>query len=79
MKRPAIVILCSLALGACSSAEDRARATLQSKLSIKDELELHEVTAYPGDIICGGYSATLSFLEGRRKQAPFILRRLYAH
>lgn len=74
MKRLVTITLFSLALGACSSAEDRARQVLEDTLSIKDQLEVSQVNAYPGGVICGAYSATTSYHEGRRNEAPFIVR-----
>ncbi len=68
-----LALLLTLILAACSSDEQRARQLLADSLNIKIDLEFHELRTYPGNVVCGEYSATTSYTGPREEHRPFIV------
>jgi len=71
--RAATLVFCAFSLAACTSDVDRATQLLTDSIVIKSDLEVSNVTSYPGAVVCGTYSAYLSYNEPRRENAPFIV------
>lgn len=67
------LLCCSLILAGCTSDAEKAKQLLADSVVIKTDLEFHEVVAYPGDVVCGRFSAYLSYSEPRTEEAPFIV------
>lgn len=67
------LLLLALSLAACSSDEQRARQLLADSLKIKEDLEFHELRTYPGNVVCGEFSATTSYTGPREEHRPFIV------
>lgn len=74
MIRAALFVLASLMLAACSSDVDRAKAMLEDSLVITTDLAFEQVTAYPGGVVCGTYSAYEAHGEAPLRNQPFIVR-----
>lgn len=74
MIRAATLVFSVLSLIACSSDVDRASKILTDSIRIKDDLEVSNVSSYPGGVVCGQYSAYVSYNEPRKENAPFIVR-----
>ena len=73
MIRAAAITVIALMLAACSSDISRARQLVEDSLAIKTDLEFQQLKSYPGDIVCGSYSAYVSFSEPRQLNQPFIV------
>lgn len=67
------LLCCSLILASCTSDAEKAKQLLADSLVIKTDLEFNDVTNYPGNVVCGGFSAYISYSEPPLKQAPFIV------
>ena len=75
MIRPATLSLLALSLIACSSDNiETAKTALIDSSAIKTEVSFSEVTNYPGDVVCGAFSAYISYHDPRMEDAPFIYR-----
>ncbi|WP_162846010.1 type II secretion system protein GspG [Seongchinamella sediminis] len=74
MFRLATLCFSALTLAACSSDIDQATQLLTDSIRIKSDLEVNDVTRYPGGVVCGQYSAYLSYSEPRQEHAPFIVK-----
>lgn len=60
-------------LAACSSDIQHARDLVADSLPITEDLEFHDLHAYAGDVVCGEFSATTSYLRPREEHRPFIV------
>ncbi len=67
------LLCCSLILAGCTSDAEKAKQLLADSLAIKAGLEFHDVATYPGGVVCGGFSAIISYTEPPLKEAPFIV------
>ncbi len=61
-------------LAACSSDTQRARQLVADSLPITEDLEFHALRTYPGDVVCGEFSATTSYVRPREENRPFIVK-----
>jgi type II secretion system protein G len=61
-------------LAACSSDTQRARQLVADSLPITEDLEFHALRVYPGDVVCGEFSATTSYVRPREEHRAFIVR-----
>lgn len=61
-------------LAACSADTQRARQLVADSLPITEDLEFHALRSYPGDVVCGEFSATTSYVRPREENRPFIVR-----
>jgi general secretion pathway protein G len=43
-------------------------------LPTTEDLEFHALRVYPGDVVCGEFSATTSYLRPREENRPFIVK-----
>ncbi len=73
MIRSTAIALLALMLAACSSDISRARQLVKDSLAIKTDLEFQQLKSYPGDVVCGSYSAYVSFSEPRQLNQHFIV------
>ncbi|WP_165954251.1 type II secretion system protein GspG [Seongchinamella unica] len=73
LSRIATLLLCATVLAACTSEVDEATQLLSDSFRIKEGLEVGDVTSYPGGVVCGQYSAYLSYYEPPLENAPFIV------
>lgn len=71
-KRLALITLTTF-IAACSSDLQLARQLVADSLVLKDDLEFHDLRSYPGDVVCGEFSATTSFTRPRVEHQPFIV------
>ena len=67
------LLTCLLTVAGCSSDVDKAKQLVTDSLVIKAGLEFNDVTSYPGDVVCGGFSAYISYNEPPLREAPFVV------
>ncbi|PLW68831.1 hypothetical protein C0039_10825 [Pseudohalioglobus lutimaris] len=60
-------------LAACSSDISLAKQAVEDSLTITTDLEFQELDAYPGNVVCGSFSAYVSYSEPRQLNQPFIV------
>lgn len=71
-KRLALITITTV-IAACSSDLQQARQLVADSLLLKADLEFHDLRSYPGDVVCGEFSATTSFTRPRVEHQPFIV------
>ncbi len=68
----AVALPCIVALlSGCHADEEAAQQMVRNSLVIKDELEFRKVRTMPGDVVCGEFSAYLSYTNPKQEFAPF--------
>lgn len=75
MLRPFGIALCLLLLGACSADVKQAKQLLTEDLAIPKEVEFRRMKTYPGDVVCGDFSAYSSHVMPKEDFKPFIVVR----
>lgn len=75
MPRHFAIIVLALSACACSPSIDDARGILEESLPITKDIEYRNLKTYPGDVVCGEYSAYPSHAESKADFAPFIVVR----
>lgn len=73
MNRIAFIAIAIVALSACSSDISRARQLLEDSLTITTDLEFQQLQSHPGNVVCGSFSAYISYSEPRVTNQPFIV------
>ncbi|AQA19171.1 hypothetical protein BST95_13920 [Halioglobus japonicus] len=74
MIRLATLIVLAATLAACSSEIEDAKKALADSIVIKTDMSVSDLRAYPGDVVCGKFTAYVSYHEPRMEDAPFIYR-----
>ncbi len=75
MLRATAIALGLCLLSACGAGIDEARQSLTASLAIPKEVEFREMKSYPGDAVCGEYSAYSSHIAPKDDFKPFIVVR----
>ncbi|WP_170287325.1 type II secretion system major pseudopilin GspG [Halioglobus maricola] len=74
MIRPAALTLIALSLVACGSNIEDAKIALKESIVIKTDLSVDDLRSYPGGVVCGAFTAYISYHDPRKENAPFIYR-----
>ncbi len=75
MNRHLCYLVAAALLAGCSSDVDRAREAVTDSLVITTDLEFHDLETFPGEVVCGSFSAYTSYSEPRVEHQPFLYRR----
>ena len=67
-------VLLILTIAGCSSETQKAKDLLADSLLITSDLEFQDVKSYPGEAVCGSFTATTSYTT-RSVNQPFIVYR----
>jgi len=72
MLRIICIALGTFLLAACANQVRDAQDALSDSLAIKQDVEFRAMQTYPGDVVCGEFSAFISWTEPKQGFKPFI-------
>ncbi|MFV8816386.1 type II secretion system protein GspG [Haliea sp. E17] len=72
MLRATCLALVLLLLGACGARVEDAEQILTANLAIPKDVEFRRMKTYPGESVCGEYSAYTSYVTPKEDFKPFI-------